>query len=60
MEIPSYLSIYLTVMANGPGGWTPEQVKEAYTFAISLIPSDMKAEVIEFSAQKGKFPLDKH
>jgi hypothetical protein len=56
----SYLGLYLTILANGPSQWTPEQVIQAYEYSKTLIPESMKAEVLEFSAVKGKFPLDKH
>lgn len=56
----SKLSLYLTVMANGPGGWTPEQVKEAYEYALSLQPKAGQAEVVSFPSFLPKNSLDKH
>lgn len=56
----SDISLYLTVMANGPGHWSPEQVKEAYEFAKSLMPKGFDAEVVDFSSRSMKFPVDKH
>ncbi len=54
-ENSPYLGLYLTVMANGPGTWTPEQVKEAYNFAVSLIPKGMEAQVLEFNHSRVKY-----
>ena len=55
-----YLGLYLTILANGPSNWTPEQVKEAYKYAVTLIPPEFEGEVLEFEASKSKFSLDKH
>lgn len=54
------LGLYLTILANGPSNWTPEQVKEAYDYAKTLIPKEFEGQVLEFSGSKGKWPLDKH
>lgn len=56
----SNISLYLTVMANGPGHWTPEQVKDAYEYAKSLMPKSGQAEVVDFTSRNRNFPLDKH
>lgn len=54
-ENSPYLGLYLTVMANGPGSWTPEQVQQAYEFAKSLIPKGMEAQVLDFKTSNVKY-----
>lgn len=54
------LSLYLTIMANGPANWAPEQVKSAYDFAKSLQPKVGQAEVLSFTGRDPKIPLDRH
>lgn len=59
-ETISDISLYLTVMANGPGNWTPEQVKAAYEFAKTLMPKQGEAEVVNFGQRLRNNLLDKH
>lgn len=59
-ETISDVSLYLTIMANGPSQWTPEQVKASYEYAKSLMPKAGQAEIVDFRGKSSHSPIDKH
>lgn len=58
--MPSDLSLFLTIMANGPATWTTDQVIQAFVYAKGLIPKSFEADVLDFSVHTSKLSLDKH
>ena len=50
-ETVSDISLYLTIIANGPTHWTPEQVQASFEYAKTLMPKAAQAEIVDFRAK---------